>query len=410
MTGPKGVTRMPRVYVLVGTRKGAFIYSSDGDRQRWTVSEPLLRGSSIFSMYLDVRRDPPRLFAASNHWAWGRSAARSDDFGKTWEQRTPGLSFEERAEPVPNIAFDSKGGLTDKGPLSVENIWAIAPGHASQPGVVWAGTQPAGLFKSEDWGESWAPVDSLNYRPERKYWYPTGGGASSLHTVEVDPRDANRVYASIASGGTYVTEDGGGSWRICSHNAIATTPEARAMIEQFAGSNSPFEVPEGVDPAAADEFHKFRLDRKNPDRLWGQAHIGVFRSDNCGDTWHDVTEGLPSFHGFPIAVTRRDADAVFVVPLEFAADNFRVCPGQFAVYRTVDAGKTWERLTRGLPGPDDYQSAYRDAMDTDGCASEGVYVGTTNGAVYFGRERGEHWERLPGTLPPILSVTAIEVL
>lgn len=398
------------VHVLVGTRKGAFVYSSDRSRSRWEVSEPLLRGSSVFNMALDTRHNPPRLLAASNHWAWGRAVARSDDFGKTWDQRTPGLAFpQDTAEPIPNLAFDEKGGLTDRGPLTVENVWAITPGHESQPGVVWAGTQPAGLFRSEDWGESWEPVDTLNNRPERKYWYPTGGGASSLHTIEVDPRDADHIYASIASGGTYVTSDGGQSWKICSHNAIATNPGAREMLKQFADMAEQFPVPEGVDPAAADEFHKFRVDRKNPDRLWGQAHIGVFRSDDGGESWDDVTEGLPSFHGFPIAVTKQNPDNVFVVPLEFAADNFRVCPGQFTVYRTSDAGKTWQSLTNGLPGPNDYQSAYRDAMDTDGCDDEAVYVGTTNGQLYMGRDGGDRWERLPGTLPPILSVTALEV-
>jgi photosystem II stability/assembly factor-like uncharacterized protein len=401
---------MSGVHILVGTRKGAWIYSSDEARQKWDVSEPIMRGSSVYSMSVDTRRGRPRLFAASNHWAWGRSVARSDDMGKTWEQRNPGLGFpSDPPEPIPNLAFDAKGGLTDRGPLTIENVWSIAPGHESQPGLVWAGTQPAGLFKSEDWGESWTPVDSLNNRPERKFWYPTGGGASSLHSVEVDPRDGNRVYASIASGGTYISEDAGETWRNCSHNAIATNPEARKMLaqmqEQFGDT---FPVPEGVDPAAADEFHKFRVDQKNPDRLWGQAHIGVFRSDDRGATWHDVTVGLPSFHGFPLAVTKKGADAVFVVPLEFQADNFRVCPGQFAVYRTTDGGANWQRLTDGLPGPHDYQSAYREAMDTDGADNEGVAVGTTNGEVYYGRDGGERWERLPGTLPPILSVTAID--
>ncbi|MDZ7728728.1 MAG: hypothetical protein U5Q44_11320 [Dehalococcoidia bacterium] len=214
------------------------------------------------------------------------------------------------------------------------------------------------------------------------------------------------MYASISAGGTYVTRDGGQTWDVCTHNAIATTPEARKFVEAVTGF---FEVPDGVDPAAANEFHKFRVDRKNPDRLWGQAHIGVFRSDNGGDTWEDVTEGLPSFHGFPLAVTKRDPDCVYVVPLEFHEDNFRVCPGQFAIYRTDDAGRSWKELTNGLPGPDDYQSVYREAMDTDGCEDECVYVGTTNGQVYVGRDGGEKWDRLPGTLPPILSLTALEV-
>lgn len=382
---------MARIHLLVGTRKGAFLYSSDERRQTWDLSGPMMRGSSIHSMALDTRRNPPRLLAASNHWAWGRAVARSDDFGANWELRTPGLSF-----------------AADSG-LSVENVWAVTPGHESEPGVVYAGTQPAGLFRSEDWGESWTAVESLNGIEERKYWYPTGGGASCLHTIEVDPRDGAHVYASISAGGTYVTRDGGGRWELCSHNAIATTPEAREFLKMASAMAPDFEVPEGVDPAAANEFHKFRVDRKNPDRLWGQAHIGVFRSDDNARSWHDVTAGLPSFHGFPIAVTKRAPDHVFVLPLEFAAANFRVCPGQFAVYRTADAGATWERLTSGLPGPDDYQSAYREAMDTDGSDPEGVYLGTTNGQVYYGREGGQHWERLPGTLPPILSVTAVRL-
>ena len=155
-----------------------------------------------------------------------------------------------------------------------------------------------------------------------------------------------------------------------------------------------------------DEFHKLRIDPKNPDRLWGQAHVGVFRSDDRGKRWEDVTHGLPSFHGFPIAVTKRAPDQVFVVPLEYQSNNFRVCAGQLAVYRTANSGKTWDRLTKGLPGPNDYQSVYREAMDTDGAEPGGVYFGTTNGGVYYGCEGGECWSRLPGTLPPILSVTA----
>jgi photosystem II stability/assembly factor-like uncharacterized protein len=133
--------------------------------------------------------------------------------------------------------------------------------------------------------------------------------------------------------------------------------------------------------------------------------MGVFRSNDAGATWTDVTEGLPSFHGFPLAVTRRGPDAAYVVPLQYEGDNFRVCPGQFAVYRTRDCGSSWDRLTNGLPGPGDYQSVYREGMDTDGLDSEGVYVGTSNGQVFASRDGGDRWERLPGTLPPVLSVT-----
>jgi photosystem II stability/assembly factor-like uncharacterized protein len=153
-------------------------------------------------------------------------------------------------------------------------------------------------------------------------------------------------------------------------------------------------------------MHKMRLDYKNPSRLWTSSHIGVYRSDDEGKSWDDVTEGLPSVHGFPMAVTKAGKDAAFVVPLEFESNNFRVCPGQFTVYRTEDQGKSWEGLTNGLPGPHDYQSVYRNAMDTDSLENAGVYVGTTNGEVYASADTGDRWQRLPGTLPPILSVTA----
>jgi len=375
--------------VLVGSRKGAWIYSSDEKRDHWDVSDPIMPGWTIYHMAADTRRDPPRLYAAANHWAWGPSVARSDDGGKTWEKNSPGLAF------PPDMG------------ISVSNVWHVEPGHASEPGVVYAGTQPAGLFRSEDWGETWAPIDSLNRHRFREFWGPTGGaGDSSVHSIQVDPRDANRVYAAISTGGTYLSEDACKTWELCNHGIVVTTPAAKAMLAEFAESFPQPELPPDVDPAALDEFHKFKIDPKNPDRLWGQSHVGVFTSENRGQRWEDVTEGLPSFHGFPIAITKRNPDAVFVIPIEYGNDNFRVVNGQFTVWRSTDTGKSWEPMTKGLPGPHNYQSAYREAMDTDGLESEGVYVGTTNGEVYASNDVGEHWQRLPGTLPPILSVTA----
>ncbi|MFN0093746.1 MAG: WD40/YVTN/BNR-like repeat-containing protein [Dehalococcoidia bacterium] len=380
------------VHLLVGTKKGAWLYTADEARRTWTVSKPIMPGWTVSHLAADTRRTPVRLFAACHHWAWGQSVAWSDDGGDTWEQRSPGLAFPE-----------------DMG-ISIGAMWHVAPGHASQPGVVWAGAQPAGLFKSEDWGESWKPVDGLNRHPYREFWNGAGGaGDSCLHSIQIDPRDARRMYIAISTGGSYVSDDGGETWSLISHGIVATTQAAKDMmaqaIEMFPDFANP-KVPEGVDPAALDEFHKLILDTKQPDRLWGQAHVGVFVSEKRGQGWDDVTEGLPSFHGFPLAVTRNHPDYVFVVPLEFERDNFRVCAGQFAVYRSGDGGKTWQGLTNGLPGPHDYQSAYREALDTDGETPEGVYVGTTNGEIFGSSNLGERWERLPGTLPPILSITA----
>ncbi len=374
--------------VFVGTRKGGWIYTSSDDRKTWDISEPIMPGWTVNHMVADTRHDPPRIYAASNHWAWGPSVARSDDGGKTWNQRSPGLSFPQ-----------------DMG-LTVQSVWHVQPGPESQPGVVYAGTQPAALFKSTDWGETWESLDGITRHPWRELWGPTGSvGESSLHSIQLDPRDPNRVYVSISSGGSYFSEDAGQSWNLCSHGIVATTPAAKQFLSEIADMFPQPDLPEDVDPAAMDEFHKFLVDPKQPDRLWGQSHVGVFRSENRGHAWEDVTEGLPSFHGFPLTVTKHEPDAVFVVPLEFGQGNFRVVPGQFAVWRTKDAGATWEALTNGLPGPNDFQSAYREAMDTDGLTPEGVYVGTTNGHVYGSSDLGDHWEELPGRLPPILSVS-----
>ncbi len=401
---------MPRTLVLVGTRKGAWIYSSD-DRRKWSISQPMLPGWTFYHMSADLRRDPPRLYAAANHWAWGRSVAKSDDLGETWDYRSNGLAFApdmaEFIESLPRRAESpAPGEWSGTAPGTIGNVWSVTPGHESQPGVVFAGTQPAGLFRSEDWGENWAPVDSINKHSSRQYWTGTGGGDSCVHSIHVDPRDPEHIYLCIASGGSYESKDGGATWNLITHKAVVTnTMGAKLMqelVEQF-----PTELPPGMDPAAIDELHKMQIDAKNPDRLWGQAHFGVFRTDDGGANWQDVTEGLPSFHGFPIAVTKKGPDAAFVVPLDYGQDNFRVAPGQFAVYRTRDGGGTWERLTKGLPGPDDYQSAYREAMDTDGHDPAGVYVGTANGEVYASADMGDSWQRLPGTLAPILSVTAV---
>lgn len=388
------------VRILVGTKKGAFIYSSDASRKRWDVSEPILTGWTIFHMAADTRGRTPRLFMAANHWAWGPSVAKSDDLGTTWDYNSRGLGFPKDMD------------------LRMQNVWNVAPGHPSEPNVVYAGTQPAGLFRSDDRGATWTSVDGLNRNPYRRYWSGTGGGDSCVNSIEIDPRDPKRIFVAISSGGSYVTEDGGETWKLFSLTAVPTNEKARKWMAQMETefANPPPSMPElpaperppGIDPLAIDEMHKMHIDQKNPDRIWTQTHVGVFRSDDCGAGWEDVTSGLPSFHGFPIAVSKRPPDAAYVVPLAFADlwDNFRVCDGQLTVYRTGDSGRTWQPLTNGLPGPHDYQSVYREGLDTDGMDPEGVYVGTSNGEVYASIDRGDSWSRLPGTMPPILSVTA----
>jgi photosystem II stability/assembly factor-like uncharacterized protein len=377
-----------QVRLLVGTRKAAFIYTSDEKRQRWDLSEPMLSGWTIHHAVADTRCDPPKLYAAAKHAVWGPSIARSTDWGKTWTQTTPGLKFPDDMN------------------WKVDAVWNIKPGLPSEPGVVYAGTAPAGLFRSEDWGESWQSVESINRHENRQFWQPIAGGPTEggppLQSIEIDPRDPDHMYVAIT--GAYVTLDGRERWRLFSHRAVSGSLLAEAFVSQARS-----QVPPGIDPAAAHDMHKLIIDPKNPDRLWTQAHLGVFRSDDGGRSWEDVTDGLPSFHGFPITVTKREPDAAYVVPLETGTDNFRTSGGQFAVYRTRDAGHTWDRLTDGLPGPGNYQSVYREGMDTDGLDPEGVYVGTSNGMTYASLDGGDHWLTLPGMLPPILSVSCATV-
>ncbi len=378
-----------RVRLLVGTKKAAFIYTADERRERWQLSDPIYTGWSVYHMAADPRGGDVRLYAAANHWAWGPSVAKSADLGKSWDYRSKGLAFPEGSGRVN------------------QNVWHVRPGHDREPGVVYAGTQPAGLFRSEDWGHTWASVEGLHRHGAGAAWQGTGGGDSCLHSIEIDPRDPRHVYVAISSGGSYVTRDGGETWEKFAYAVVPTNEGGRELTTALGKLFPDAPRPDDMDPLAIDEMHKLWLDAKDPDRLWTQTHVGVFRSDDGGSTWEDVTRGLPSFHGFPIAVTRRAPDAAYVVPLAFAElyDNFRVCDGQFTVYRTRDGGATWQPLTDGLPGPQNYQSAYRDALDTDGQSPEGVYVGTSNGEVYASADGGDRWQRLPGTLPPVLSVT-----
>ncbi len=377
------------VKVLVGTRKAAFIYSSDASRKQWELSKPIYTGWSIYNMAADTRGDHPRLYAAANHWAWGPSVAKSEDLGKTWDYRSSGLAFPPDMDQA------------------IQNVWTLAVGHPSEPGVVYAGTQPAGLFRSDDWGRTWAPVDGLNRHESQPNWSMSGGGASTVNSIEIDPRDPKHMFVSISTGGAFVTKDGGQTWTMFAQNLIARDPRTVEWMGEMVKAFPDQPVPEGVDPLAVQEMHKMRMSPANPDRLWTQTHTGVFRSDDSGASWQDVTAGLPSFHGFPIGVGR-SPDTAYVVPIAYAGfyDNFRVCDGQFAVWRTQDAGKSWQGMTKGLPGPQDYQSVYREALHTDGLEPDGVYVGTTNGQVYASADGGDSWQRLPGTLPPILSVTA----
>jgi photosystem II stability/assembly factor-like uncharacterized protein len=355
------------VLVLAGTRKGTFLFWSDEDRRSWQQSQHHLGWSTHAASY-DPRTGA--IYAGVNSDVFGGLVQRSLDGGRTWEHQNQGLDF---------AAEDER---------RVRQVWQVQAGHAARPGEVWAGTREAGLFRSQDGGATWEGVRSLNDRGESDGWVP-GGGGLILHTILPDPTDPNRLYVAVSAGGAYRSDDAGGSWR----------PINRGVQADF--------LP---DPNAETGHcvHKMVLHPARPNVLFQQNHCGFYRSDDCGDTWQDISAGLPSRFGFPMAVHTHDPRTVYAVPL--VADSQRLVPdGQMAVWRTRDDGGAWEPLTRGLPG-NAWLNVLRDALATDPCDECGVYVGTSGGQLFYSRTEGAEWELLAEFLPPVLSVRAARVV
>ncbi|HEX7051287.1 MAG TPA: hypothetical protein VF188_13860 [Longimicrobiales bacterium] len=356
---------MPRsVRLLVGTRRGLFILRSDADRARWSIAAPVLVGREVYHAVLDPR-EPHIALAASTHGVWGAHLHRSEDGGELWD-------IMEDAPHYP----DERG---------VRAIWTVAPGHAAEPDVVYGGIEPAGLFVSRDRGMSWTGVAALNDHPSRAAWQPAGGGLA-LHSIIVDPRTPDRLYCALSAGGVYRSDDRGARWK----------PVNRGVRADF--------LPQPY-PDAGQCVHKLVLHPARPDRLYQQNHCGVYRSDDRGDHWTEISDGLPSPFGYALAVDPADPDTLFVVPEE--AGNMRTTVGgRLRVYRSTDAGASWQPLTCGLPQSHAYVSVLREALATDTLDPCGVYVGTSGGHLFASRDRGESWELIAGFLPRILSITA----
>lgn len=314
-------------------------------------------------------RDPAAAYVAVRHVVWGVHVYRSRDGARTWEH-------------VPGAPHDPERGAEPKA------IWYIAPGHEEEPNVLYAGIEPAGLFMTRDGGASWEPVRGLNDHPTRETWQPAKGGLA-LHSIHVDPRDPRRLYAAVSAGGVYRSDDGGASW----------TPINRGVRAEY--------LPD-TRPETGHCVHRVLLHPARPDRLYRQSHCGTYRSDDRGDAWIEITEGLPSDFGYAIATDPNDPDALFIVPEE--SSHFRTTVGgAITVYRTRNAGADWEPLTRGLPRENAYVTVLREALDTDGLDPCGVYLGTSSGHLFASRDGGESWDVLAGFLPPILSVSAAVV-
>jgi predicted Ser/Thr protein kinase len=354
--------------LLVGTTKGAFLLKSNCQRTRWEVGGPYFHGYAVYALAYDDRDGRHRIWASTHNY-WGTLLRSSDDFGKSWT--TPQEA---------TIRFPADTGL------SLNNIWQITLGRPDEPDVLYCGVEPAALFESRDDGESWSLVRGLFDHPHRPRWMP-GNGGLALHTIVLDPSDNQRMYVAISAGGVYRTSDGGATW-------TAQNRGIRAV-------NMPNKYPE-----FGQCIHKVALHPAHPERLFLQSHWGLYRSDDYAENWKDIANGVPSDFGFAMVMHPRNSECAYIVPVE--SDEFRcTCDGRLRVYRTRNAGSSWEPLMRGLPQKGAYETVLRDALATDSLDPLGIYLGTRSGQLFGSRDEGKNWERILEGLPPVLCVRSM---
>ncbi len=353
--------------VLVGTTKGAFFFISDPGRRNWKARGPFFASDmgalgEVFHMALD-RRDGGRIYAGVNPGFTGPAVFFTDDLGESWKKSSKPPRFPKKSK------------------LTAKNIWHITPGREDEPGKVYLGLDPHALFESDDGGNSWHDVPGLTYHEDRRGWNP-GFGGPCLHTIVLDPGSRKGMWVGMSAAGVYHTRD-----------MEKWAPRNRGIRVDFA----PVKFPE-----FGQCVHKFALSCDGR-TLFLQNHGGVYKSEDGGETWLDISKGLPSDFGFALTAHPTDPRAFYIVPLEVPA-RFSL-GAQASVYRTRDKGKSWEALTEGLPG-NAYLTVLREGLCNDGLDPAGVYMGAKNGTIYFSRDDGEHFEVLAHDLPQILSVSS----
>lgn len=352
---------MARVLLMVGTKKGAFLMQSDGDRRDWSLEGPFCAAWPVQDMAWDPATRSV-LAAAGNAW-YGPAIWRSPDLGKTWEHSSEGMAYPEAETPV--VA-----------------AWSLLPAGDT----IYAGVEPAGLFRSQDGGVTWSHVSALRGHPTSAYWGP-GAGGLILHHIVVDPADPARAWIAISAAGCYATEDGGDSWE----------PRNKGVRTDF--------LPD-VEPGTAEVGQCVHsLQRDAAGRLFQQNHCGVYRSDDGARTWQEITAGLPSQFGFPVAVHPRTPNTAWVVPLD---EETRAMPGgRAAVWKTTDGGESWKQLTGGLPDTQAHLNVLRSALCTDTLEPVGLYFGTGSGSVFVSGDEGESWTEIARHLPAVTSVETV---
>ncbi|HNP85905.1 MAG TPA: exo-alpha-sialidase [Kouleothrix sp.] len=365
---------MSGVRVLVGTRKGAFILTSDAQRKNWDVSGPHFAGWEIYHVK-GSPVNPNRLYASQSSGWFGQLIQRSDDGGATWEP--VGNEFVYDGVPGTHQWYDGT-----QHPWEFKRVWHLEP-SLTEPETVYAGVEDAALFRSTDGGKSWHELSGLRQHTTGPSWQP-GAGGMCLHTILLDPSDPKRMFIAISAAGAFRTDDGGVTWQ----------PINRGLRSEFM-PNPESDVGHCV--------HNLAMHPARPEVLFMQKHWDVMRSDNAGEQWHEISGNLPSDFGFPIVVNANEPETVYVVPIKSDSEHFPP-DGKLRVYRSRNGGNEWEALTNGLPQRDCYVNILRDAMSVDRLDVCGIYFGTTGGQVYASADNGDTWAAIVRDLPAVLSV------
>jgi photosystem II stability/assembly factor-like uncharacterized protein len=365
---------MSKVRVLVGTRKGAFILTSDAKRKTWNISDPLFAGWEIYHLK-GSPVDPNRLYASQSSGWFGQLIQRSNDGGKTWE--AVGNQFTYDGVPGTHQWYDGTPH-----PWEFKRVWHLEP-SLTDPDTVYAGVEDAALFRSCDGGRSWQEFAGLRGHDSGPQWQP-GAGGMCLHSIVLDPSNPQRMFIAISAAGAFRTDDGGETWR----------PVNRGLVSPH--------IPE---PAAevGHCVHRIAMHPTRPGVLFMQKHWDVMRSDDAGDSWREVSGNLPTDFGFVIDVHAHEPETIYVIPIKSDSEHFPP-DGKLKVYRSRTGGTEWETLTNGLPQSDCYVNILRDAMAVDTLDSCGIYFGTTGGQVYASANAGDTWAPIVRDLPAVLSV------
>ncbi|MGB9279849.1 MAG: exo-alpha-sialidase [Pseudonocardiaceae bacterium] len=365
---------MSGVRVLVGTRKGAFVLTADGNRERWDVSGPHFAGWEIYHV-AGSPADPDRLYASQSSGWFGQLIQRSDDGGQTWAP--VGNEFSYDGVPGTHQWYDGTPH-----PWEFARVWHLEP-SLTDPDTVYAGVEDAALFRSVDGGQTWQELSGLRDHDSGSSWQP-GAGGMCLHTIVQHPSDPGRMVVAISSAGVFRTDDAGKSWRPINRGLHSVgIPDPTAEVGHC--------------------VHRLAMHPSRPDVLFMQKHWDVMRSDDGGESWHEISGDLPSDFGFSIDVHAHEPDTVYVIPIKSDSEHYPP-EGKLRVYRSRTGGNEWEALTTGLPQHDCYVNVLRDAMAVDSLDSCGIYFGTTGGQVYASADAGNSWAPIVRDLPAVLSV------